>query len=68
MNKRKEFVYIIIIGLVLLTIGFIFEIIAQLDYQKRVQSGNDRWEQVEERIKKIEEKCGCDGRNSTDNF
>ena len=33
-----------------------------IDYEKRKDSGNERWQQVEERIKKIEE-C-CDGRNS----
>lgn len=53
----------LIIILILLLIEFGYTIFNYLDYEKRKDSGNERWRQVEDRIKNIEECCGC-GRNS----
>ena len=66
MNNKGLIIFII--GGILLLIGMVGEIVQWFDYQKRVDSGNARWKQVEERIINIEECCGCDGRDSTDNF
>ena len=66
MNNKGLIIFII--GGILLLIGMVGEIVQWFDYQKRVDSGNARWKQVEERIKVIEECCGCDGRDSKDSF
>ena len=55
--------YLHIYLLILLLIEFGYTIFNYLDYEKRKDSGNERWRQVEDRIKNIEECCGC-GRNS----
>ena len=65
MRKNKTLI-MFVFGAIILLIGMVGEIIQWFDYQRRVDSGNARWEQVEERIKVIEECCGCDGRNSAD--
>ena len=66
MNNKGLIIFII--GGILLLIGMIGEIVQWFDYQKRVDSGNARWKQVEERIINIEECCGCDGRDSENSF
>lgn len=66
MNNKGLIIFII--GGILLLIGMVGEIIQWFDYQKRVDSGNARWKQVEERIINIEECCGCDGRDSENSF
>lgn len=68
MERSKRYLIIFVIGAILLLIGMVDEVVQWADYQKRVKSGNERWKQVEERIKVIEECCGCDGRDSTDSF
>lgn len=68
MERSKRYLITFIIGAILLLIGMVGEVWQWFDYQKRVDSGNARWKQVEERIKKIEECCGCDGRDSKDSF
>lgn len=68
MERSKRCLIIFIIGAILLLIGMVGEVVRWVDYEKRVNSGNARWKQVEERIKVIEECCGCDGRDSKDSF
>ena len=64
MEKSEKIMPIfLIIILILLLIEFGYTIFNYLDYEKRKDSGNERWRQVEDRIKNIEECCGC-GRNS----
>lgn len=58
---KKAYPISMIAVLILLIINFSIALYEFFDYQKRVDSGNERWEQVEERIKKIEEMCN--GRN-----
>lgn len=63
MNKQEKIMpFLLAIVLLFLIIEFVYTIYNYIDYEKRKASGNERWQQVEERIKKIEE-C-CDGRNS----
>ena len=63
MNKQEKIMpFLLVVILVFLIIEFVYTIYNYIDYEKRKDSGNERWQQVEERIKKIEE-C-CDGRNS----
>lgn len=63
MKERKIFPIMLFIVLAMLVFNLVFALYEYLQFQERVHSGNDRWEQVEERIKKIERCCGC-GRNS----
>lgn len=64
MEKSEKIMPIfLIIILILLLIEFGYTIFNYLDYEKRKDSGNERWRQVEDRIKNIEECCDC-GRNS----
>ena len=55
--KRNK---IVIIGLVVLLImlicDMIYSIVSTMDYEKRKESGNERWFQVENRIIQYEEK------------
>ena len=44
-------------------IQLIYSILNYFDFQQRVEDGNDRWRQVEERIQEIERCCNC-GRDS----
>lgn len=63
MNRQEKIMpFLLAIVLLFLIIEFVYTIYNYIDYEKRKDSGNERWQQVEERIKKIEE-C-CDGRNS----
>lgn len=63
MNKQEKIMpFLLVIVLLFLIIEFLYTIYNYIDYEKRKDSGNERWQQVEERIKEIEE-C-CDGRNS----
>ena len=61
-RQEKVMPFLLVVILVFLIIEFVYTIYNYIDYEKRKDSGNERWQQVEERIKKIEE-C-CDGRNS----
>lgn len=70
MKRCKMFYATIIICFVILTINFVMNLAEQIDYEKRKDSGNERWKQVEERITNIEKRVGVleNGRNdSVDN-
>lgn len=62
MRDRKLYPVLLFVVLFILLFNMFLALYEYLDYQKRVDSGNNRWEQVEERIKEIE-RC-CDERNS----
>lgn len=63
MNRQEKIMpFLLAIVLLFLIIEFVYTIYNYIDYEKRKDSGNERWQQVEERIKEIEE-C-CDGINS----
>lgn len=63
MKERKIFPIMLFVVLGMLVFNLAFALYEYLQFQERVQSGNDRWDQVEERIKKIERCCSC-GRDS----
>lgn len=70
MQRCKMFYATIIVCFVILTINFVMNLAEQIDYEKRKDSGNERWKQVEERIINIEKRVGVleNGRNdSVDN-
>ena len=60
--KKDRRIIVFILLLVVLTLNFIAMTTNQLDYEKRKESGNERWRQVEtiingidERVKELEE-------------
>lgn len=64
MDKRDKSVVAILVAIMMLLIidcGFL--LYEHIDYERRKAWGNERWEQVEERIKEIEVCCES-GRNS----
>ncbi len=63
MKERKVFPIMLFIVLAMLIFNLGFTLYEYLEFQERVQSGNNRWEQVEERIKEIERCCNS-GRDS----
>lgn len=64
MEKRDKIMSaFLVVILFMLIFEFGYTIVNFIDYEARKDSGNERWKQVEERIKKIEECCGC-GRDS----
>ena len=44
--------------LLILIFQLFYNLYMLIDYNKRKESGNERWKQVEERIKKLEEEHG----------
>lgn len=56
MKRNKVVIISLILVLVFLFINMISTIATTIDYEKRKESGNDRWKQVEERILKTENK------------
>ena len=56
MKRNKVVIISLILVLVFLFINMISTIATTMDYEKRKESGNDRWKQVEERILKTENK------------
>ena len=58
-NKEKVMPILLFLILIFLMFEFGYTIYSYIDYEKRVDSGNERWQQVEERIKEIEECCDC---------
>ncbi len=56
MKRNKIIIIILILLLILLCFNFIYSIISAIDYEKRKESGNERWFQVENRIIEYEEK------------
>lgn len=62
-NKKDKVIPIVFVAvLLILIIQLIYSILNYFDFQQRVEDGNDRWRQVEERIQEIERCCNC-GRN-----
>ena len=60
--KKDRRMIILILLLVILTVDFIITLYDKIDYEKRKESGNERWRQVEtiindidERVKELEE-------------
>lgn len=62
MKDRKLYPVLLFAVLLILLCNMFLAIYEYLDYQKRVNSGNERWKQVEARIEEIE-RC-CDERDS----
>ena len=62
MKDRKLYPILLFSVLFILLCNMFLAIYEYLDYQKRVNSGNERWKQVETRIEEIE-RC-CDERDS----
>lgn len=62
MKDRKLYPVLLFVVLFILLCNMFLAIYEYLDYQKRVNSGNERWKQVEARIEEIE-RC-CDERDS----
>lgn len=54
---KKVYPVCLFIILIILLINFSIAIYEFIDYQKRVESGNERWRQVEERIEELESEC-----------
>lgn len=52
-----------ILILFVLIIDCTYNLYMFIDYQKRKNAGNDRWRQVEQRIKNLEEQHGRDCKN-----
>ena len=67
-NKKIKIIINLAIIVFMLLLGNLFVSVRQeIDYNRRKESGNDRWLQVENRILQIEEKVNevqKDGRNS----
>lgn len=67
-NKKIKIIITLAIIVFILLLGNLFVSVRQeIDYNRRKESGNDRWLQVENRILQIEEKVNevqKDGRNS----
>lgn len=62
MRDRKLYPVLLFVVLFILLFNMFLALYEYLDYQKRVNSGNERWKQVETRIEEIE-RC-CDERDS----
>lgn len=62
MKDRKLYPVLLFVVLFILLFNMFLALYEYLDYQKRVNSGNERWKQVETRIEEIE-RC-CDERSS----
>lgn len=61
MKDRKLYPVLLFVVLFILLCNMFLAIYEYLDYQKRVNSGNARWKQVEAQIEEIK-RC-CDERN-----
>ena len=58
MNRNERmFFRLLVVILCMFIFSFIYEIYSYIDYENRKNSGNERWKQVEERIKEIERCC-----------
>ena len=57
MKDRKLYPILLFSVLLILLCNMFLAIYEYLDYQKRVNSGNERWKQVEARIEEIERCC-----------
>lgn len=57
MNQKKIIPIMLFVVLFMLIFNFIFALYEYLEFQDRIESGNSRWKQVEERIEEIERCC-----------
>lgn len=64
--KKDRRIIILILLVIVLTVDFIITLCDKIDYEKRKESGNERWRQVEtvindidERVKELEENARC---------
>ena len=57
MKDRKLYPILLFSVLFILLCNMFLAIYEYIDYQKRVNSGNERWKQVEARIEEIERCC-----------
>ena len=57
MRDRKLYPVLLFVVLFILLFNMFLALYEYLDYQKRVNSGNERWKQVETRIEEIERCC-----------
>lgn len=55
-NKYIKLIALMIIVIIVLLIDIAFTIFHEMNYNKRVNTGNERWLQIENRIKDTEEK------------
>ena len=65
MKRDKRIIISVLLLGIVLTINFISVITERIDYEKRKESGNERWRQVEtiindidERVKELERNAG----------
>ncbi len=58
MNKDKyvKMIALMIIVIIVLILDIVFTILHEMNYNKRVNTGNERWLQIENRIIQTEEK------------
>ena len=57
MDKKDKFIVVgLILVLIFIAINFFSTINTMSDYEERKESGNERWEQVENRILQTEQK------------
>lgn len=57
MDKKDKFIVVgLILVLIFIAINFFSTINTMSDYEQRKASGNERWEQVEQRILQTEQK------------
>ena len=57
-NKKDKIIPIVFMFvLVMLIFQLIYSIFDYFNFQRRVEDGNDRWKQVEEKIQEIERCC-----------
>lgn len=64
MKNKIIFPILLFSVLAMLVFNLGFALYEYLEFQERVESGNNRWKQVEARIKEIERCCDTNGRNS----
>lgn len=56
MNKNKRFCILLFLVLIMLTIGFIYNLIDTINFNKIRKSGDNKWKLVEERLVEMERK------------
>ncbi len=58
MNKDKyvKMIALMIIVIIVLILDIVFTILHEMNYNKRVNTGNERWLQIENRMMQTEEK------------
>lgn len=61
MDKKRyiKILVVMAIAIAILTFDIVHSIMQEIDYERRKDSGNDRWLQVENRILQTEEKVNA---------